>query len=1372
MKTKRKLVPKDVVMGNVGEPKILGVTSSCVSHVGEGSRPSVPVGSQLECLVGRVVDGRHMGNINDAGLCSAGNVIDDVGCSFHVDEFIGTRGLQTLGTSLNDTRKRSRHTTTVLANTDGNGCSSSKSRHTSVDHTVSHLRTSNAVFVPSVDPLFNTASYSHLHVPNERNPTQDRILSANRKRTRDVMSRMTTSNVGSSSSSTRRRLHSGRHSANTYVSNDDSVFLAHTSNVHTKDFSLRGNRTSPPLEYKDVGKCDHSCEHCGARFCDKSGLRRDIVEGLIELLDNHNALVQLFRTARDMLGAIVYEPGPNAEMDFDIVIEQRIGQPQRASKLYPSYMALQFLLLFVYGEDGIDYIHDHKNDIRNDYLSGIYYAIKLGDSDGSDCGGRLILPQSFTGGPRYMYAHYLYALAICRVHGNPTYFITFTCNVKWPEITDYIVDFPGVTTADRADIVDRVFEMRIHQFVKYLRDSKPFGNIIEIVYTVEFQKRDLPHHYKKYRNSDKSPGKVIPSDKSPGKDKALVWIDKASRTQNQKEIDNYISAELPSEKVDPEGHRVIAEFMIHGPCGEIYPTAACMKNNSRCTKHFPKEYYHNTYIDAAGFVHYRRRDTRITTTKQNIKLDNGYVVPYNLQLLKTFYAHINVEHCGWTMLIKYPFKYISKGTDKIAARITRNDTQNYPDTSSTSRQPQIVIDEIKNYLDSRYIGPHEACWRLFKFDIHYQNLLFKYWQSTEKTCSVTYGREKLQSRLLGNREGQADREAQYCQRNIFNIITHAVTTKTQELIFVYGHGGTGKTFLWKTIIYALRAEGKIVLAVASSAIVSFLLPSGRTTHSRFKLPLDLNDSFVCSITKNTQLATLLKETDLIVWDESPMNDRHCFETFDRTHEISLALCFDRKYAPHPRNFIRHRKKVSTFAEWLLNVGNRTLDDENGITKLINFIYDEHTLLHPTAKDLQDKAIVCPKNDTAYVINAKIMNMLLGHNTTYISNDEVMPYGHDGGEVELLYPTEYLNTLNFASIPSHELNLKIGTPIMLLRNINIVGCLCNGRRMIIRQLLPKVIEAQIITGTRISQKAYIPRIPLTMKDPKLPFIFKRKQFPVRGTPIQANMGLRDAEYFDQLLQLQKAYRFTGFSCEPTDKWECTLPTETSLIFGRFLQVEEILTIEFPEHYFNFAAFNELQDRMNAHNPILTKERRCDVKPKNLRVIEIENLSGNVIGCTLWNEMATNFDERAYNSMEKPVIIAVSSSYINHYHDMPSTFWKFCYPLLFGSNIPETRQIKELCTQLPNTGPMLEIVHARYEDMEREKMRNLFPLAILHDVDPQNYQRVRFTTEAVIYNINTQRRWYYQKCSKCGQKLKEERLVSKCKDHGPQTDQTYR
>nr|GEU77088.1 DNA helicase [Tanacetum cinerariifolium] len=350
-----------------------------------------------------------------------------------------------------------------------------------------------------------------------------------------------------------------------------------------------------------------------------------------------------------------------------------------------------------------------------------------------------------------------------------------------------------------------------------------------------------------------------------------------------------------------------------------------------------------------------------------------------------------------------------------------------------------------------------------------------------------------------------------CQRNIFNLIIHAVATRTQELIFVYGHDGTGKTFLWKTIIYALRAEGKIVLAVASSGIASLLLPSG--------------------------------DGVLGVPDESDPENTSWLEI--------------------PAKF-------------------QIPNDENGLTKLIEFIYDKDIILHPNAKDLQDKAIICPKNDIADVINAKVMDMLPGCATTYISNDEAIPHGQNGGEVELLYPIEYLNTLNFAGIPPHELKLKIGSPIMLLRNINIIGGLCNGTRMIVT-----TIELANVDDSGQQNKGKI-----ILTEPKITYISELsstaydKTIEAIGTPIQANMGLLDAEYFDQLLQLQKAYQFTGYSCEPTDKWERTLPTETSLIFGRFLQVQEIPGVEFPEHYFNFAAYNELQDRLTAKNPILT------------------------------------------------------------------------------------------------------------------------------------------------------------------------------------------
>ncbi|GJR82603.1 DNA helicase [Tanacetum coccineum] len=137
-----------------------------------------------------------------------------------------------------------------------------------------------------------------------------------------------------------------------------------------------------------------------------------------------------------------------------------------------------------------------------------------------------------------------------------------------------------------------------------------------------------------------------------------------------------------------------------------------------------------------------------------------------------------------------------------------------------------------------------------------------------------------------------------------------------------------------------------------------------------------------------------------------------------------------------------KERVSVFAQWLLNVGNGNLgtpddsdpdncswvdipehycipDDEDRISKLIHFIYDDETLRHLSAVKLQDKAIMCPKNYTADIINNKVLSLLPGRTYTYVSYDDAIPHGHDGGEVELLYPKEYLNTLSFAGLPPHS-----------------------------------------------------------------------------------------------------------------------------------------------------------------------------------------------------------------------------------------------------------------------------------------------------------------------------------------------------------------
>ncbi|XP_035829941.1 uncharacterized protein LOC118479500 [Helianthus annuus] len=489
------------------------------------------------------------------------------------------------------------------------------------------------------------------------------------------------------------------------------------------------------------------------RFFDgntRSRLSVDVVSTILTALEGCNKLVRLFRNARDLtlssnlpsftihlynsynslsydrpgpdcIGAIITDQDPNSD-GYDIVIQHKATGPQRISNLHSLYMALQYPLLFIYGESGwshdlrlsgvsgkedknmsmnmfysyqlhdrlnvytlllrggrlfqqylvdayvcieqnrLEYYRRNQSYLRSDVLKGIHDAIRRGDTEGRDIGKRTILPSSFMEGPRYMYKHYQDELAICRVHGNPQYFITFTCNVNWPEIHRYLTKYPA------------------------------FGKVTADLYTIEFQKRGLPHCH------------------------LLLWINETNKITDATHLDRYISAEIPDPVMDSDLHRIVTDFMIRGPCGTVRPNAPCM-SFGMCSKNFPKAYQQSSVIDENGYAHYKRWLIGNTVLKGGVALDNSYVVPYHRTILLHFQAHINVEYCGWSMLIKYLLKYISKGSDRIRFNISKGPSS----SGDTEGDTTFEIDEIKNYVDGRFICPHESAWRILDFHIHQRN---------------------------------------------------------------------------------------------------------------------------------------------------------------------------------------------------------------------------------------------------------------------------------------------------------------------------------------------------------------------------------------------------------------------------------------------------------------------------------------------------------------------------------------------------------------------------------------------------------------------------------------------------------------------------
>jgi hypothetical protein len=864
-------------------------------------------------------------------------------------------------------------------------------------------------------------------------------------------------------------------------------------------------------------------------------------------------------------------------------------------------------------------------------------------------------------------------------------------------------------------------------------------------------------------------------------------------------VDSYVSAEIPDPKEDPLGYALVAEHMIHGPCGLYNLACPCMKDG-RCSKHFPKPYHEETSVSSDGFALYRRRQNTLYIEKGGVQMDSRWVVPYNIGLLKKYQAHINVEWCNKSTFIKYLFKYVTKGADcsKVyLQRVRKAESTPYDKDTDT-------INEIKEYLDCRYICEQDACWRIFGYDIHrhhpavermpvhlpnenfitfnararmdrvvsedflkktmltewftcnqlnpdagtltylqfpskwrwdqrdriwekrhqrqgkigrlhyvhpsaaeryylrmlllcvkgatsYEDLRFhnntchptfkeacksrgllgddqewynafdeaaawatsaqlrklfvtmilfcqvgdenaffeKVWrlladdiqyqfrdiigdpnyqmpdantrdylleelasifaengssirdfnlpERTENSYSVSYNRlvdEELSypiDPLLDTTEPTLNLNSD--QAHAFNTIVNRVVNNQPGFFFVSGYGGTGKTYLWNRIVGHLRVQQKIVLTVASSGVASLLLPGGRTAHSRFKIPCDLDDASVCDIRRGTMLSELIEETCLVIWDEALMTDRRAFEALDRTfRDIQSTHCPEASDIPFGGKVVvlggdlrqilpvveggtrsqiinsaivksrlwsqvqiltlaenmrlsssssdpNQQRQVAEFSKWVLAIGEGRVpsiakegesepswikipadlllvSNNDKLPCIVNAIYPDLRARYHDAAYLSDRAILTPTNEQTDSVNDYMVSLLPEPEKEYLSSDSIAKSVGPHEAYDLLYPVEFLNSLNGNNFPPHRLVLKKGVPVMLLRNLNQSDGLCNGTRLVLISLGDMVVEAKIITGKNRGHNVLIPRITLTLKSNKWPFVLERRQYPIK------------------------------------------------------------------------------------------------------------------------------------------------------------------------------------------------------------------------------------------------------------------------------------
>jgi hypothetical protein len=192
-------------------------------------------------------------------------------------------------------------------------------------------------------------------------------------------------------------------------------------------------------------------------------------------------------------------------------------------------------------------------------------------------------------------------MAIVKEKGKPDLFVIMTCNPNWPEIQNNLKY--NQKWYHRKDLCNRVFKIYFQEAIKDMKENV-LGNIVDLIYTIEWQKRGLSHaHF-------------------------IIIFDEKDKIKTTTDLNSLISAEFPNPKYK-NLHKIISENHIHGPYGCYGTYKKCQENNC-CSKSFPKEFALATTFNDDAYPTYRRpspEDGRFTSqNKYSSCVDNRFIV--------------------------------------------------------------------------------------------------------------------------------------------------------------------------------------------------------------------------------------------------------------------------------------------------------------------------------------------------------------------------------------------------------------------------------------------------------------------------------------------------------------------------------------------------------------------------------------------------------------------------------------------------------------------------------------------------------------------------------------------------------------------------
>ncbi|KAM0910043.1 hypothetical protein ACQ4PT_014417 [Festuca glaucescens] len=591
------------------------------------------------------------------------------------------------------------------------------------------------------------------------------------------------------------------------------------------------------------------------------------------------------------------------------------------------------------------------------------------------------------------------------------------------------------------------------------------------------------------------------------------------------------------------------------------------------------------------------------------------------------------------------------------------------------------------------------------------------------------------------------------QRVAYKTIVDTVLAEKPGFYFVSGFGGAGKTFLWNAIIAYLRGQGKIMLTVASSGVAALLLAGGRTAHSRFKIPLQVDSNSFCDIKRGTNLADLLKETCLIIWDEALMTSRKCFEALDRTLRdvlsaddplladvpfggkvvvlggdlrqilpvieggsrpqiidaaitqsplwksvVPLVLSINMRLSV-PDADSSLKESIEVFSKWVLDLGDGKLPMTRREGE------SESTWIQIP----EDLLIRTDDNKIAAIVSSTFL-LLLAYHDLLVFPGMQMAQNQQMGFTPLSELTQGNTRWSVRVYVSRLWHHRGGTDNGPIKHTDMVFLDAEGNHMYAE--VPEKIVDQFMDTIREGH----------IYDIRKFFVFPKKYV---FRPVDGKVMIKFSRYTSVVERtgLDALFPFCTYELTP---------------FGQLLKPSDM-----PQRFSDvLGVITGVSDAIQYHSASRSE-------PSTKRIIHIKDLSGNQLSVILWGETAAGFDGAGIMELGKtePIIAIFVGTLVKSYDGRRGVSGSVACRWYINENLPDIVNFRR---GLRGQVPVIEHIHLPGQttaEIQAQVNLETKTLEELVTIDIFEFRDARFYCTATLAKLSPGQRWWFSSCTTC-------------------------